>query len=203
MVNSSIALVAVTKNRSLVEMKEVIAAGITDIGENRLKEAQGKLPNLPQNIKKHFIGQLQTNKVRDIVKLFDVIQSVDRLKLARKIDEECEKIGKIMTILIQVNTSDEPQKGGVAPDEAIALVGEVSELKNIQIQGLMTMAVYSDDKEKVRACFRKLKQLFDEIKAKNLPNVKMETLSMGMSEDYQIAIEEGSTMVRIGRRLFV
>jgi len=197
-------LVAVTKNRTIKEIHEAIEAGITDIGENRIQEAKEKLPKLPKTITKHFIGRLQSNKVREAVRLFDVIQSVDSLKLAQKIDKECEKIGKIMPILIQVNTSDEPQKGGVPIGNASNLIKEASELKNIQIHGLMTLAVHSADENKVRACFRKLKKLFDKIKNSNFEfrTSSFEFLSMGMSEDYRIAIEEGANMVRIGSGIF-
>ena len=203
-------LVAVTKNRTIDQIHQAIEAGITDIGENRLQEAKEKLPHIPKNITKHFVGRLQTNKVCEVVRLFDVIQSVDSLKLAKKIDQECKKINKIMPVLIQVNTSDEPQKGGVAIDDAVRLIEEVSKLKNIQIQGLMTLAIYSADENKVRTCFKKLKQLFDQMKnvkceiESEIRNqkCKMKYLSMGMSEDYQIAIKEGTNMVRIGRRIF-
>ena len=197
-----IKLVAVTKNRTIEQIHQAIEAGITDIGENRIQEAKEKLPHIPKTITKHFIGRLQANKVHDAVLLFDMIHSVDSLKLAKKIDEECEKIEKTMPVLIQVNTSDEPQKGGVSLDDAIPLIKEVSKLKNIQIQGLMTLAIHSPDENKVLTCFRKLKQLFDKMKNEKFPNVKMSHLSMGMSEDYQIAIKEGANMVRIGRGIF-
>ena len=198
--NDNVTLVVVTKNRTAPEILEVIEAGITDIGENRLR----KLPELPENITKHFIGRLQSNKVRDVVRLFDVIQSVDSLKLAHKIDKECEKIGKTMPILIQVNTSDEPQKGGVPIGDADNLIKEASKLKNIQIQGLMTLAVHSADGNEVQGCFKKLKQLFEQIKNSNLEfrTSSFEFLSMGMSEDYRIAAEEGATMIRLGRGVF-
>lgn len=198
-----VTIVAVTKNRSLPEIQEIIAGGITDIGENRLQEAKEKLPQLPKSIIKHFIGHLQTNKVAEVIRLFDVIQSVDRLKLAQKIDREAEKLDKKMPILIQVNTSGESQKSGCVPEEAESLIREAAKLKHLQIQGLMTIAIHSDDKEKVRACFRKLKSLFEQIQQKKIPNVQMQTLSMGMSEDYPLAIEEGANMVRIGRKLFI
>ena len=145
-----------------------------------------------------------------MVRLFDMIQSVDSLKLAQKIDQECKKINKIMPVLIQVNISDEPQKGGVPIDDAVSLIQEISKLKNLQIQGLMTLAIHSADEKKVRTCFRKLKQLFDQMKNVKCKieceirnqKCKMKYLSMGMSEDYQIAIEEGANMVRIGRGIF-
>lgn len=198
--NQQVTIVAVTKNRSMADIEALIEAGITEIAESRLQEAKDKLSDIPENIRKHFIGPLQTNKVREVVALFDVIQSVDQLKLAQKIDSESEKAGKIMPILIQVNTSNEPQKGGCKPEETEALIKEVAKLKHVEIQGLMTIAIHSDDKERVRPCFRLLKKLFDSI---NVPRVRMETLSMGMSKDYPLALDEGANMVRIGRELFI
>ncbi|MBU1017398.1 YggS family pyridoxal phosphate-dependent enzyme [Patescibacteria group bacterium] len=198
--NEAVTLMAVTKNRTDEEIVEAVKAGITNISESRLRE----LPELPQDITKHFIGRLQSNKVRDVVRLFDVIQSVDSLKLAQKIDKECEKIGKTIPILIQVNTSNESQKGGVPLSGAENLITEVLKLRNIQIQGLMTLAVRSDDEDEVRACFKKLKQFFDQIKNPNFGFriSDFDILSMGMSEDYRIAIEEGATMIRLGRGVF-
>ncbi len=209
-VGERVRIVAVTKTRPLSQALEAIDAGITDMGESRLQEALTKLPNLPntnsqKSITKHFIGRLQTNKVKEIVGLFDVIQSVDSLKLARKIDQECRKIRKTMPILIQVNTSDEPQKGGVSVDELDDLIEGISKLPNVRLEGLMTIAVRSDDKSKVRDCFRKLNEKFKNAKLDceiRNQKCKMSWLSMGMSGDYKIAIEEGSNMVRIGRGIF-
>jgi len=200
--DSSVKIVAVTKNRSTDEVSQAINAGITDIGENRLQEAEDKLCDIPKNITKHFIGRLQTNKVRDVVSIFDVIQSVDSLKLAKKINQESNKIGTIMPILIQVNTSGEDQKGGVELDEIMPLVKQIYKFENLKIEGLMTIAINSDDQNKVQACFKKLKSIFNNIKQKNIPNVQMKWISMGMSGDYKIAIEEGANMVRIGSKIF-
>lgn len=199
-IDKSVRLVVVTKNRMSQEILEVIEAGITDIGESRLRE----LPELPKTITKHFIGRLQGNKVRDVVRIFDVIQSVDSLKLAQKIDKECKKIDKVMPILIQINTSDEPQKGGVLIGDAEDLIKEASKLKSIQIQGLMTLAIHSADENEVRDCFKKLKKLFEKIKNPifGFRYSDFEFLSMGMSEDYRIAVEEGATMIRVGRGVF-
>ncbi len=188
-------LIAVTKNRSVKEIKTILAKGVTEIGENRVQEAQTKFPELPTGVTKHFIGRLQTNKVRDAVKLFEMIQSVDSLRLAQTIERECAKLGKTMPVLIQVNTSGEAQKGGCAPEEAPELVRAAKELPHLRIEGLMTVAVESEDKEKVRQCFRVLKALFDGIGG-------LKWLSMGMSGDYEIALEEGANMLRIGRKLF-
>ena len=197
-----IRIIAVTKARTPEQVLKAIEAGITDIGENRLQEAQTKIDQLPKEIIKHFIGHLQTNKVREVVALFNMIQSVDSLKLAQKIDAECEKVGKIMPVLIEVNTSNEPQKSGVALTEATVLIRTISQLAHVRVEGLMTVAVHSEDEERVRSCFRALKNLFDEIATKSIPNVEMKWLSMAMSEDYTIAIEEGANMVRIGRGIF-
>jgi pyridoxal phosphate enzyme (YggS family) len=203
-VGDKVKIVAVTKNRTISEINEAIEAGITNIGESRLQEAKEKIPHLPKNITKHFIGRLQTNKVSEVIRLFDVIQSVDSLKLAQKISEECIKIGKTMPILIQVNTSGEPQKGGVKPEELMELIKKVSELPNIKIEGLMTIAIDSEIEGKVRECFRLLKELFESAKSNfdfRSSKFDFKWLSMGMSGDYKIAIEEGANMVRIGRAL--
>ncbi len=200
--SDSVKIVAVTKNRSLDDILEVINCGVTDIGENRLQEAKNKLSDLPKDIIKHFIGRLQSNKVKDVIKLFDVIQSMDSIKVAEKINKECENICKIMPILIQVNTSSKTQQGGIDPNEAIGLIKKASQLRNIKIEGLMTIAINSNNSEDVRYCFKKLKNLFDEIRQKNIPRVDMKWLSMGMSGDYKLALDCGTTMIRIGSSLF-
>jgi pyridoxal phosphate enzyme (YggS family) len=198
-------IVAVTKNRPPDQILEVIEAGIIDIGESRLQEAKEKLSGLPDTVTKHFVGRLQTNKVREVIRLFDVIQSVDSLKLAQKISQECGKLGKTIPILIQVNTSNELQKGGVSVGELDKLIKEVSKLPNVRIEGLMTIAVRSDDERIVRDCFKKLLKKFEKNRKNSqfpILNSQFKWLSMGMSEDYKIAIEEGSNMVRIGRGIF-
>jgi PLP dependent protein len=197
-----VAVVAVTKNRETDEIRQALESGIAHIGENRLQEAKEKMDNVPMGITKHFIGHLQTNKVKDVIQRFDVIQSVDSLKLARKIDHECQKIGKVMPILIQVNTSGETQKSGVIPSQAITLIRQAAELPNLRIKGLMTLAIQSDDKKRVYYCFNTLKQLFDEIDLFKTPNTTMKWLSMGMSNDYELAVKAGANMIRIGRKLF-
>lgn len=193
---SKVTLVAATKTRSVEEIKEAIDAGIEIIGENYVQEAESKI-ELKGNVKIHCIGHLQTNKIKNAVELFDMIETVDSLKVAKEID----KRGK-MPILVEVNSGKEPNKSGVMPDKTIDLVKEISQLKNVKIKGLMTMAPYFDDPEKDRPYFKEMKQLFDEIKAINIPNVDMEILSMGMSDSYKVAIEEGATMVRVGSKIF-
>ncbi len=167
-----VTLIAVTKGRNLNEIQEAITAGITHIGENRLQEAKEKLPHLPKNITKHFIGHLQSNKVREVVALFDVIQSVDSLKLAQKINDECQKIDKVMPILIQVNISNEPQKGGLPPNEVIELIEMTKDLPNIHIEGLMAIGERTDDEKVAINGLRKLRTLCYELQKKPRNRIK-------------------------------
>lgn len=195
---SQTTLVAVTKNRSAETITALLKAGITVIAENRIQEAKQKFPYLPDQKtiphERHLIGHLQTNKTKDAVHLFDMIQSVDSLKLAQKIDEECKKVNKKMPILIQVNIAHDPNKHGIDPDQLSALLPELTTLTNLELRGLMTIPPPSKDPESSRPYFRALKALATK---HNLPDC-----SMGMSDDYQIAIGEGATMVRLGNRLF-
>lgn len=190
---SNVKLIAVTKTRAVEEIKEAIRAGITCIGENRVQEAEEKFPYLPK-VEKHMIGNLQTNKVKLAVEIFDVIQSVDSLKLAKEIDKRCEAIGKVMPVLIEVNIGEEANKHGIRLENVKSFVKEISQFENIIIQGLMCVAPLVNPKE-ARPYFKKMKQLFDSING-------LKWLSMGMSNDYKIAIEEGSNMVRIGTAIF-
>lgn len=196
-----ITLVAATKTRSVDEIKEAVDAGIEIIGENYVREAEPKWLALKGTVKFHCIGHLQTNKVKKAVEIFDMIETVDSVKIAKEIDK---RTTKLMPVLIEVNIAKEASKSGVMPEEIIDLIKEISDLnlKNIKIKGLMTMAPYFDDPEKDRPYFKEMKKLFDEIKAMNIPNVDMEILSMGMSDSYKVAIEEGATMVRVGTKIF-
>jgi PLP dependent protein len=198
----SIKLVAVTKSQALFKINEAIKLGLNCFGENYIKEAKEKFKNLPPNIEKHFIGHLQTNKAKEAVKLFDVIQTVDSFRLAEEINKQSEKIGKIMKILIQINISNDQNKFGVLEDQTQEFIKNISVFKNIKIFGLMTILKEGLDDTKIREDFRKMKNLFDKIKNLNIPNVEMKWLSMGMSDDFEIAIEEGSNMIRIGTKLF-
>ena len=199
---SNIVLVAATKTRTIEEIKQAIEAGITDIGENYIQEAEEKYSKLRGNVRFHFIGHLQTNKVKKAVELFDMIQTVDSLNVAKEIDKRCKDIHKIMPILVEVNSGKEENKDGCIPENVGSLIKEISQLKNIKIKGLMTMAPFFDNPEKDRPFFRLTKRLFDKIKGLNIPNVDMEILSMGMTDTYKIAIEEGSNMIRIGTKIF-
>lgn len=190
---SNVKLVAVTKTKTLEEIREAVEAGINCIGENKVQEAKQKFPFLP-GVEKHMIGHLQTNKVKLAVELFDLIQSVDSVKLAEEISKRCEAIDKVMPILVEVNIGNEENKYGVKPENVPDFVNEISQFKNIDLQGLMCVAPFIQAEE-TRSYFRRVRELFD-----SLYNLRW--LSMGMSNDYKVAIEEGSNMVRIGTAIF-
>ena len=206
---SGVIIVAVTKTRTPRQLKEAIEAGITDIGENRVREAFLKynslrtyeLANL-RTVKWHMVGHLQTNKVKEAVKIFDLIHSIDSIHLAGEIAKQAAGINKIQDILIEVKTSPEAAKFGLGPDETIAVIKEIAGLENINIKGLMTIAPIVDDPEKARPYFRTLRELRDEINRLSVLKSPLSILSMGMTDDFEAAIEEGSNMVRIGRAIF-
>jgi PLP dependent protein len=195
-------LVAAAKTRTPDEVLEAIDAGVRIIGENYVQEAEKAFEAVGAKVRWHMIGHLQSNKAKKAVKIFDVIETVDSMKLARAIDKACRNMGKVMQVLVEVNSGEEPQKAGVMPEEGISLVRDMSELKNIKIMGLMTMGPFAGDPEDARPYFQKTRKLFEEIKTLNLPGVEMKHLSMGMSNSYRVALEEGANMVRIGTRLF-
>ncbi len=197
-------LLLATKTVSAERIKIALENGETLIAENKVQELKEKyedLKNIPHE--NHFIGHLQTNKIKDILR-YDVscVQSVDRLELAEKLHQRLLTEGRTMDIFIQVNTSNEESKFGIHPDLAIDLVKKVAELNTLKIRGLMTIGLFSAETEKVRACFKILKNLQQEIIRQNIPDVEMKELSMGMSGDLETAIEEGSTMVRVGTAVF-
>lgn len=206
---NSITIVAVGKGRNIEQIKEVVCQGITNIGENRVQEALAKyneigtceLANL-RTIKWHMVGHLQTNKVKQAIRIFDLIHSVDSLHLAFEINKRAVKINKIQNVLIQINTSNEKTKFGLKPKEAIGVIENITKLENINIKGLMTIAPLVDNPEKTRPYFRMLRELRDKINELQITDYKLQTLSMGMTDDFQIAIEEGSNMVRLGRVIF-
>ncbi len=197
----NVKLVAATKQRNIEEIKLAIDVGIKIIGENYVQEALGKYKEI-ENVEWHLIGHLQRNKVKDAVKIFDCIQSVDSLRLAEEINRQCEKINRIMPVLIEVNIGREESKYGIDTDKTADLITQIALLPNIHVEGLMTMEPYFDDPNDARPYFRQMKQLFDRIRDMKIPNTELSTLSMGMSNSYQVAIEEGSNMVRIGTKLF-
>ena len=196
-------LMAVTKTVDVDKVLEAIDAGITDIGENKPQELARKYDAIGDKVRYHLIGTLQTNKVKYIIDKAYMIHSLDRISLCEEIQKRAEKIDKVINCLVQVNISKEESKHGLDREEVIDFVREVSEkYNNIRIKGLMTMAPFIEDKEQIRKVFKGLKDLSLEIKDLELPNVDMDTLSMGMSHDYVIAIEEGSTIVRVGTSIF-
>ncbi len=197
-----ITLVAVTKNVEPEKVNLAIDAGIKIIGENRIQEAEEKFKFITKDVEKHLVGHLQTNKVKKALELFDLIQSVDSLHLAQEISKRAKEKEKSAEVLIEVNTSDEPSKYGVKPEEVSGVVEEVSNLENIKIKGLMTVGLFTDELDKVRPCFVKLRNIFESLKNLRKENVEMKYLSMGMSSDFEMAIEEGANMIRVGTAIF-
>lgn len=202
-----VTLIAVTKFAGVEQIQEALDAGITHIAENKVQEAQKKYPHLHApmaKLSKHMIGHLQTNKVKTAVALFDMIQSVDSIRLAREIDKEAGKIGKRMNILIQVNTAGEEQKSGLAEQEVLSFIKEASHLKHIHIKGLMAIAPLTENEKIIRQCFLDLREIRDAVDYEfgDEDKVDMEFLSMGMSHDWPIALEEGANMLRIGSAIF-
>ncbi|ACL02103.1 alanine racemase domain protein [Desulfatibacillum aliphaticivorans] len=199
----SIRLVAVSKTKPAEMLRQAAAAGATIFGENYIQEAREKIAELESlDVEWHFIGHLQSNKAKYAVPLFSLIHSVDSFKLAGEIDKQAAKAGKIQDILVQVNISGEETKSGTADEEAATLVKEISALENVRVKGLMTMPPFFDDPDRARPFFRRLRELAQAIQNKGFKNVSMEELSMGMTGDFEAAIEEGATLVRVGTAIF-
>jgi PLP dependent protein len=199
----TIRLVAVSKTVNAVKVAEAIDAGALILGENYIQEARDKFNALyDRAVQWHFIGHLQSNKAKYAVRMFDLIHSVESLKLAKAIDKEAHKNGKVQDILIQVNISREETKSGIAETGAAELIAQIASLENIRVKGLMTMPPFFDAPEQARPFFRQLALLRDRIVERNLPEVSMDELSMGMTGDFEVAIEEGATLVRIGTAIF-
>jgi len=198
----SVELVAAAKTRTAEEIREAIEAGIKIVGENYIQEAQKAFEAIGKRVKWHFIGHLQKNKVKKAVKIFDMIETVDSYMLAQEINERCKQIDKIMPILIEINSGREKQKFGIFPEDALDLVQDISLLPQIKIMGLMTMGPRFGNPEDSRSYFTETRKVFEKIKALNLPRIEMKYLSMGMTNSYQIAIEEKANMLRIGTLIF-
>ena len=199
---SSVTLLAACKSRTAQEINAAIEGGIKVIGENYLQETLKVCPLVRKGVEWHFIGHLQRNKVKKIVKIFDVIETLDDLKIAEEIDKRCAQIGKVMPVLIEVNSAKEPQKAGIFPEEVEDFILVVSKFKNIKVSGLMTMGPLVSNIEEIRPFFKLTKSLFDSLKTKSIKNVEMKYLSMGMTDSYKIAIEEGANIIRIGTKIF-
>ena len=198
----SVTLISVSKTKPAEMLQEAYDAGSRDFGENKPQEIREKYPQLPTDIRWHMIGHLQRNKIKYIIDKVYMIHSVDSIRLAEAIDEEAKKHGIVMPVLIEVNVAEEESKFGVHLDKAESLIRQISELSNIQVQGLMTIAPFTENAEDNRIYFRKLRNLYVDIKDKNIDNVNMCNLSMGMTGDYEVAVEEGATMVRVGTGIF-
>jgi hypothetical protein len=199
---ASVKLVIVTKTIDSERIREAVAAGAAILGENRVQEAKEKIEKLGGIASWHLIGHLQANKARHAVKLFDLIHSVDSLALAQELDRQAAKLGKVQNVLIEVNIAGEASKAGMTVRKAPALVREAAKLGNIAIQGLMTIPPFSEDQEDSRPYFCVLRELAESIAKEHIPNAAMKELSMGMSGDFEAAVEEGATLVRVGTAIF-
>jgi pyridoxal phosphate enzyme (YggS family) len=199
---AGVTLEAAAKTRSVEEVREAIGAGVTIIGENYLQESIPVIEALRDLARWHFIGTVQSNKVKDIVAYFDLVETVSSMKIASKIDSCALELERTIEVLIEVNSASEPQKGGVLPEDAIGLALEVGELSSVRLRGLMTMGPWTGEPEGARSSFAATKGIFETINGTLPPSKQMDMLSMGMSATYRVAIEEGATLVRIGEAIF-
>jgi len=200
--SSKVKIVAVTKKRTVDEINEMVSLGITDIGENRVQELLEKYDKIKGDVNWHLIGTLQKNKVKYIADKVVMIHSVESESLATEINKQCQKIGKVMDVLVQVNVSGEETKSGIRPDDAFDFIQKIKDLPFVKVKGLMTMAPLNEEKEQISKIFAQLYQLSVDISSKKYDNISMEYLSMGMSNDYESAVEQGANIVRIGSALF-
>ena len=199
---SEVTLIAVSKTKPVSDIKEAMACGITVFGENKVQEMRDKHNEITEPLSWHMIGHLQANKVKYLPGVACMIHSVDNRKLAEEIEKQASKHDIVMDVLVEVNMAHEDTKFGLSPDEAIDFVKEISTLPHLNIRGFMTIAPYTEDPESNRVYFRGLRELKDKVNELNIPGVKMDTLSMGMTGDYEVAIEEGATFVRVGTGIF-
>lgn len=199
---ADVKLVAVTKTVEPRIIARAVEAGVTCIGENRVQEAERKFEAGLPPVEKHLVGHLQTNKAARALELFDMIESVDSLRLARELSRRSEAAGETADVLVEVNTSGEDSKHGFEPGDVVEAVSEMADLKGLRVLGLMTVGAFLPDPEDVRPCFRALRGVRDAIEEAVIPGVSMDHLSMGMTNDFEVAIEEGSTIVRVGRAIF-
>ncbi|HIX59025.1 MAG TPA: YggS family pyridoxal phosphate-dependent enzyme [Candidatus Blautia gallistercoris] len=199
---SEVTLIAVSKTKPVEMLREVYDAGSRNFGENKVQELTAKYDQLPSDIRWHMIGHLQRNKVKYIVDKAAMIHSVDSVRLAQTIEQEAAKKQVVVPVLAEVNVAEEESKFGLKVDDVLPFVKEVAVYPHLRLMGLMTIAPYVEDPEENRSVFRRLKELSVDIAAKNIDNVTMSVLSMGMTGDYEVAIEEGATMVRVGTGIF-
>lgn len=198
----SVTLIAVSKTKPLEDLQSAYACGVRDFGENKVQEIVLKAPDMPEDAKFHMIGHLQRNKVKQVLRHVKMIHSVDSVRLAEQIQQEAEKENLQVNILLEVNVAGEESKFGFAPEEVLDAVKQIAGFSNIHINGLMTIAPFVDNSEENRDVFKKLFQLSVDIGRENIDNVTMSVLSMGMTGDYEVAIEEGATMIRVGTGIF-
>ena len=199
---AEVTLIAVSKTKPVTDLQEIYNAGVRDFGENKVQEMCDKMEKMPKDINWHMIGHLQRNKVKYIVGNVALIHSVDSYRLAEEINIQAKKKGIVVPILVEVNIADETTKFGVSKEDAMELVRQIASLDALSIKGLMTIAPYVVEPEENRAYFRKIKELSVDIDNQNIDNVSMDILSMGMTGDFEVAIEEGATMVRVGTGIF-
>lgn len=199
---SEVTLIAVSKTKPVTMIREVMAHGIQDFGENKAQEIVDKTSQITEPLRWHMIGHLQRNKVKYIADRVFMIHSVDSLRLAKEIDKEAAKCSRVIPILIEVNVAGEESKFGVSVEDTLSLIQSAAQFSNIRISGLMTIAPFVENPEENRRIFRTLRKLYIDIKTKNIDNVYMEYLSMGMTNDYEVAIEEGASFVRVGTGIF-
>ncbi|SFG56317.1 hypothetical protein SAMN05660649_02007 [Desulfotomaculum arcticum] len=197
----TIKIIAVTKRVGVPQIMEAVEAGLLDLGENRVQELAAKVPQIPSNLHWHMIGHLQTNKVKHIIGKVELIHSLDSWNLAVEVDRQAARVDKIARVLVQVNVSGEETKYGINTNEADDFITELKKLKNIKVEGLMTIAPFVDDPQEARPFFRELRLLSRELNEK-ISGVELKHLSMGMTNDYEVAVEEGSDMLRLGTAIF-
>lgn len=199
---SEVTLITVSKTKPLSDLRIAYEEGSRDFGENKVQELVSKIDEMPSDVKWHLIGHLQRNKVKYIAGKVAMIHSVDSYRLAEEINVQAKKNSCVIPILIEINIAGEDTKFGIKPEEAEELIREISELENVKVSGLMTIAPNVANPEENRAYFKAMKDLFVDISSKNIDNVEMKVLSMGMTNDYTVAVEEGATMIRVGTGIF-
>jgi pyridoxal phosphate enzyme (YggS family) len=195
-------LVAAAKTRTPRELERAVEAGVRIVGENYVQEAAAARAALGDRVRWHFIGHLQKNKVKKAVEIFDMIETVDSVELAGEIDRRCRRLDKVLPVLIEINSGREPQKFGILPEKAEELARSLGDMTSIAVKGLMTMGPYAGDPEDARPYFSETRRVFESLRALELPGVEMRWLSMGMTNSYRVAVEEGANMVRLGTLLF-
>ena len=195
-------LVAAAKTRTPAEILEAVAAGVRIVGENYVQEAAAVVPEVGRRVRWHLIGHLQTNKAKKAVELFDLVETVDSLALGRELDKRAAAAGRTLDVLVEINSGREPQKAGVMPDDAEALVRDLAALPSLRVRGVMTMGPFEGDPEDSRPYFKETRRVFEAVRAAAVPGVEMRLLSMGMSHSWRVAVEEGATLVRLGTALF-